>query len=254
MSRVSSSAGQDIAAGGLWIVKDPWLSGVMSREVHRVSGEVAEDEEALAQRAVQQITDCPGFSYARVRTDDARTIRLLERCGFHLVDTAVTLEISGLSASRGRSERVRFARPEDREAVEGIARRSFTYSRFHLDPDIPKSLADDIKARWAGNFFLGKRGDHMVVAELGGEIVGFTQLLRSSGDALVIDLIAVEPTHRGQGLAEEMIRFSFSACGLPRIMRVGTQIANRVSLGVYQGIGFRVVSSDYVFHHHRAIG
>ncbi|HXX74261.1 MAG TPA: GNAT family N-acetyltransferase [Nitrospiraceae bacterium] len=252
MSSVSSSVRQVITAGGLSIVYDSWLSEVMSREVHRVSGKVEEEDEA--QRAVQQIAHLPGFSFARVRTDDVRTTQMLERCGFHLVDTAVTLEVSGLSASSAGSGNVRLARPEDRKAVEGIARRSFTCSRFHLDPAIPKSLADEIKAQWAGNFFLGKRGDQMVVAEKAGEIVGFAQLLKPSGNVLVIDLIAVEKTHRGQGLSKEMIRFSYMSCGHPRIMRAGTQIANTVSLGVYQDIGFRIVSSDYVFHHHLVIG
>jgi ribosomal protein S18 acetylase RimI-like enzyme len=251
MSSVSSNAAPIVTAGGLSITQDPWLSGVMSREVHRVSGSVAQEDEA--QRAVHQVTDRPGFSYARVLTEDVHTTRLLERCGFHLVDTTVTLEMSGLSASSGGSGHARLARPEDREAVEGIARRSFTYSRFHLDPDIPKSLADEIKAQWAGNFFLGKRGDHMVVVEQAGEIVGFTQLLKASGDTLVIDLIAVERTRQGQGMAQGMIRFSSSAFGHTRVMRAGTQIANTMSLRVYQGMGFRIVSSSYVFHHHRTV-
>ena len=253
MSNVSSSAGQVITAGGLSITQDPWLSGVMAREVYRVTGAVEENGERPGLHALGQITDRPGFSYARVPTDDARTIRLLERCGFHLVDTGVTLEMSGFSVAGAGSGRARLARSEDREAVERIARCSFTYSRFHLDPDIPRSLADEIKAQWAGNFFLGKRGDHMVVAEQGGEIVGFTQLLKASGDVIVIDLIAVEKTHRGKGMAQEMIRFSSSTFDRTRVMRVGTQIANTVSLGVYQDMGFRIVSSWYVFHHHRTV-
>ena len=250
MSSVSSSGGQVITTGGLSIMQDSWLSEVMSREVHRVSGALAEKDEAQAERAVQQVTNRPGFSYARVPTDDARTIRLLERCGFHLVDTGVTLEMAGFSVAAAGNGRARLAHPEDRAAVENIARCSFAYSRFHLDPDIPRSLADDIKAQWAGNFFLGKRGDQMVVAEQGGDIVGFTQLLKVSGDTLVIDLIAVSHTSRGQGVAQEMIRFSSSAFDHMRVMRVGTQIANTVSLRVYQDMGFRVVSSGYVFHHH----
>ena len=93
----------------------------------------------------------------------------------------------------------------------------------------------------------------MVVAEQGGEIVGFTQLLKASGEVLIIDLIAVKATYRGQGVAQEMIRFSSSAFGHTSVMRVGTQIANTVSLRVYQGMGFRIVSSGYVFHHHQAV-
>jgi GNAT superfamily N-acetyltransferase len=236
----------------LAISDDAWLSGVMARRVSRVSGAVVAEAEQEAERALLDVVDRPGFIYARVPTDDARTIRLLERCGLHLVDTGVTLEAAEVSGSSAGACGVRFARAEDRAAVEGIAGRSFVYSRFHLDPEIPKPLADEIKAQWAGNFFHGNRGDHMVVAEQAGRIVGFTQLLRSGEGVLVVDLIAVDGPHRGQGLAKEMIRFSASAVDGVRVMRVGTQIANAESLRVYQDLGFSIVSSAYVFHRHKA--
>jgi ribosomal protein S18 acetylase RimI-like enzyme len=107
------------------------------------------------------------------------------------------------------------------------------------------------KAQWAGNFFLGKRGDHMVIAEHAGGVVGFTQLLNTGDDALVVDLIAVDVNCRGRGVARGMIRYAASMWGLGRPLRVGTQIANTVSLLAYQRMGFRIISSSYVFHHHR---
>lgn len=241
-----------MSAGGLSIVEDAWLAGVMSLKAYRVSGTVEEDGEAHAQRLLHQITDQPGFSYARIPTHHVRTSRLLERGGFHVVDTGITLETRQLPDGVSKGGRARLARAEDRAAVEKIAGCSFIYSRFHLDPDIPKRLADDIKAQWVGNYFLGQRGDYMVVAERSGRVAGFLQLLTAPGNVLVIDLIAVEQDHRGQGLAEEMIRYAVSACGNPTALRAGTQSANTTSLSLYEKLGFRIVSASYVLHHHGA--
>ena len=250
MSSAFFGAQQTIPAGGLSIVEDAWLGGVMSRKAYRVSGTVEADGECHARKLVHQVVDQPGFSYARVPTHHVRTSRLLEREGFHVVDTGITLETRRLPEGRGEGGRARLARAEDRAAVERIAARSFVYSRFHLDPDIPKRLADEIKTQWVGNYFLGQRGDYMVVAERSGHVAGFLQLLAVSEDVLVIDLIAVEQDHRGQGLAEEMIRYAVTACGNPRALRAGTQSANTMSLSLYEKLGFRIVSTSYVLHHH----
>ena len=253
MSSLSANPTTAYTAGGLSITADPWLSGIMSREVRRVSGMVHKDGESKAQQTMQQVIDRPGFSYACVPPRDLCTSHLLESCGFHLVDTRITLEASGLSDRGMKDGHARHARAEDREAVESIARCSFTFSRFHIDPDIPQLLADEIKTQWAGNYFHGRRGDHMIVAEEAGEVVGFTQLLKTPNNILVIDLMAVKKSHRGQGLAREMIEFSSSCVGEGGFMQVGTQIINTVSLQVYQRLGFRIVSFGYVFHHHRTV-
>ena len=250
MSSALVGAQQTMPAGGLSIVEDAWLGGVMSRKAYRVSGTVEADGESHAQRLVHQIIGQPGFSYARVPTHHVRTSRLLEREGFHVVDTGITLETRRLPEGGGEGSRARLARAEDRAAVEKIAASSFVYSRFHLDPDIPKPLADEIKTQWVGNYFLGQRGDYMVVAECAGQVTGFLQLLNASGSVLVIDLIAVEKDHRGQGLAEEMIRYAVTTCGNPTTIRAGTQSANTMSLSLYEKLGFRIVSTSYVLHHH----
>ncbi len=171
--------------------------------------------------------------------------------GFRLVDTNVQLTrvAAPLKGSRGRC---RFARPDDEPAVRGIAGSSFTQSRFHLDPEIPNATADRLKASWAGNFFTGKRGDWMVVAEEAGEVCGFLQLLRKSSECLIIDLIAVAKEQQGKGLGKEMIAFAAHAClKQPAAMLVGTQIANFGSLALYTRLGFEISSASYVLHLHQ---
>ena len=48
---------------------------------------------------------------------------------------------------------IRFAKKEDEKDIIKIAMNNFLYSRFHLDPKIPNSLANNVKASWVKSFF-----------------------------------------------------------------------------------------------------
>ena len=144
--------------------------------------------------------------------------------------------------------KIRFARPEDADAVVWLARASFTMSRFHLDPDISDALAAEVKARWAGNFFTGQRGDAMVVCDTDQGLGGFLQLI-TTPERLIIDLVAVAEHARRQGRAGDMIAFARRKLPRPET-RVGTQVANIASLRLYDKLGFRAVDAKYVFHFH----
>jgi ribosomal protein S18 acetylase RimI-like enzyme len=229
---------------------DLWLGGIMRRPVQRVSGWLTVDEVWEGTRFLQTVAGAPGFAYARVSTWDVRTAQAFEEAGFRIVDTSVTLETAGLRALAPAAGTIRLARGEDAAAVEAIARTAFRLSRFHLDPRMPKGLADEIKAQWAGNFFRGGRGQYMVVAEHDREIAGFLQLLSGADGTLTIDLIAVAPDRRGHGLGTAMIGFAARECGQPKQLRVGTQAANVPSLRLYERLGFGVTGTEYVFHSH----
>ncbi|MEW6664760.1 MAG: GNAT family N-acetyltransferase [Thermodesulfobacteriota bacterium] len=205
-------------------------------------------------RAIESVTEAlgekPVFAYSKVHVSDYLGARALADLKFRIVETNVTLE-KPLGRKRGQtgSGEARLAVPGDREAVAGVAGRSFLYSRFHADPLIPAGMANEIKARWAENFFLGKRGDSMIVAGVGSRITGFLQLLHSERE-LVIDLIAVDPEFRKRGTARNMITFAANRLdGFDR-MRVGTQVANIPSVRLYESLGFRVANATYVFHFH----
>ncbi len=231
------------------IADDPWLAAILSRPVHRVTGYVGTDD-ALSVRRLREVTARPAFSYSRLATADTRSLDAFEAAGFRVVDTSVTLETEELPEPAAQGDVVRLATPDDASAVERVARASFTLSRFHLDPRIDSAVADEIKARWAANFFHGRRGDHMVVAQREGELAGFVQLLVAPDGLLIIDLIAVAASHRRRGLAGAMIRFAAHTCGRVTRLRVGTQASNVESLRMYQKLGFLVTGTAYVVHCH----
>jgi len=246
------------------LTHDPWLSDVLGKETWRVE---------LAEAFARELTDNIAFRdafrkrqkgrvfmYGKVPVVQLSWVHLLEDLDFHLIDTNVTFakpisarEIEKKTAAReitaGDGWEIRFAKPEDEKGTETLAGNCFCYSRFHLDPDIPREKADMVKAQWTGNYFRGKRGDFMVVALKDGFIAGFLQLLRQE-HTLIIDLIGVHENYRRGGVGGILIEYAEAQCGDFDTIRVGSQIANAPSLRFYEKLGFRVEESSYVFHFH----
>jgi ribosomal protein S18 acetylase RimI-like enzyme len=234
-----------------WLQVDEWLAGFMGCRVFRLNmeGSLVHDP-AGVDKAKNILSEGPCFAYAKAGTREHEKLALLEGMGFRLIDANISMEKGcNPQSESGSTGDVRFASPEDRDAVRTIAGESFVFSRFHLDPMIAKETADRIKAGWAENYFHGRRGDHLVVCDLGPRLGGFLLLLRSAAD-LVIDLIAVAEGFRRKGLAAAMIAFAEREIrGVERIL-VGTQVANIPSIRLYEKLGFRVCAASYVFHFH----
>ncbi|MBN2141008.1 MAG: GNAT family N-acetyltransferase [Desulfovibrionaceae bacterium] len=191
------------------------------------------------------------FAYAKTRAADIERANRLEALGFRLAEVGLVFEKRLGPGPKGPVlKQTRFSSPKDREAVVDLAASSFTHSRFYADPRFPDQAAGRIKAAWAGNFFEGKRGQAMVVAQAEGRTAGFLLLLFRA-EALVIDLVAVDKDLRGQGLAREMILFAEQNLPGFSILRAGTQARNGPSIGLYQALGFELTEVGCVFHLHR---
>lgn len=230
---------------------DTWLASILGCDTYRVSFPDTSSREAGFPTVLKEGTV---FAYAKVDPSDLVGIATLEDGGFRLVDTNITFDkqISSARPQPAGHCSVRFARPEDEELTVELARRSFRYSRFHLDPQVSPAKADEIKAEWVRNYFLGQRGDAMVIAEVDGAIAGFIQLLKQN-DTLVIDLIAVDDAHRRKSIASDMIAFAETEIENCTKLVVGTQLANVPSMRMYEKSGFRIAGASYVFHYHHRV-
>jgi ribosomal protein S18 acetylase RimI-like enzyme len=228
--------------------RDSWLAAIFGQPVWRVESRGGD----VAFSAL--VSDGPAFAYAKCQVSRVDEVSALCDFGFRVIDTALTLEGVVDFESGYNDEAVRFANADDRDAVRAIAGQAFRFSRFHLDPLISVRIADEIKASWAGNYFAGRRGDSMVVAESNGEVVGFLQLLWGQEGILIIDLIGVVPKCQGQGFGIAMIRHAaMNGTGddrKPTRMLVGTQAANITSVRFYESLGLRLRSAQYVLHFH----
>jgi ribosomal protein S18 acetylase RimI-like enzyme len=234
------------------ILSDAWLTEMLKCPVYRLSAEEIfnSGEFETEKEQVVRLQSKPVFIYTKIPTQAIAVSRWLEKIGFYLVDTNVVFDKPvARNSLKDTSCFVRPAIPSDWSPVMDVARRNFVYSRFHLDPNISIDCANTIKAEWVGNFFAGQRGDAMVVAETDGAVAGFLQLLHGQNEDLIVDLIAVDETHRGIGLATAMIRYAENHTNKSRIL-VGTQVANVPSVRLYQKLGFRMRSSQYIFHYH----
>ena len=235
--------------------RDGWLTEVAGMPCHKVA---AEGDAAGISAALADAGD--GFFFAKVPVSAVATARQFGKAGFYLVDTNVSLDMpAGEVASRAETGIDVFpARTSDHAAALAIAESAFTYSRFHLDPLFPAPLANLVKREWIRSYCEGRRGDVLLVAEQRGIVIGFLAALTTElagRKYAVIDLVAVAAEARGIGAGRALVNgFQSHYRGSAEMLRVGTQIANTPSLGLYQACGFGVAEAAYVFHAQRRNG
>jgi ribosomal protein S18 acetylase RimI-like enzyme len=235
---------------------DEWLGRMLGRDAYSLVFDAAanlpapesDDEQEL--RRLLNLS--PVFIFTKVPPKETGLIRFLEARGFHLIDTNLLFHKPVVfSQGTQAAATVRFATPADEAETVRIARSNFTYSRFHLDNQIPGETADKIKAEWVRNYFRGQRGDRLVVAEEEGHVVGFLLILCDEARKLItIDLIATEMKYRCRGIAGNMVRFAEGAIKGYEGITVGTQLANTPSIQLYERLGFALQSASHVFHYH----
>ena len=236
-------------------VPDIWLSETTGLASYKVSGEGGVPEVRFAMDGRGD-----GFFFSRIPVTEIGLVKDYAAAGFSLVDTNVTLEVSAASTVPGDwpGIEVRPAEVDDHPAIQAVAESAFIYSRFHLDPLFPDAMANRIKREWIRSYCEAKRGDALFVAHADGKVAGFLAALKIEVDgrpAAVIDLIAVDETVRGRVMAHALVaRFQAHYRSRAKILRVGTQVANTASLGLYQRCGFAVVEASYVLHAHRRDG
>jgi len=204
------------------------------------------------------LADEPGplMVEAKVSTEHPALVANLTKLGFWLIDTNVQLDVPAAALlnvplpNGSRSWRIRDAKPDDRSALAHLVARNMVTSRYHLDPRIEPARATAFKQVWLSNFFQGRRGDGLLVADADTGVQGFLLVLEK-GDQGVIDLIAVDPALRGTGVVRGLIRAWLQRA--PQITRVvvGTQVSNVASLRAYGKLGFRICATSYLLHYWR---
>lgn len=246
------------------VEQDEWLTGVLGFPCFKVGfnddsvgGLEAERRDFIScMRSVDKV-----FAFSKVPVYSQEKISILSSLGFYLVDTNLTFsqKRENLIKSEERLNAdneaisIRLACESDADQVIGLAGRVFVQSRFHADPNITKELANRIKQKWVRNFFLGQRGENMIVACLDSRIIGFLLVLINSNEKkLIIDLIGLDPDFHGKGLGGRMIEYLKSLNCEYESVDVGTQIANSIAIGFYQKNNFILSKSQYVFHYYKS--
>ena len=222
------------------LTEDGWLAVRYGHPVYTVLEPAAVGPDAL--RAV-------GTYQAKVPASRPDLVARLEDAGMRVVNVSFTLG-RGPAAIGPEPDTVRRLDPDADRSLLDVAERSFTHTRFHLDPGTPDAVANRIKRDWVESYLLGTRGEEMLVAEAGGEPVGFLAVIRR-GTTRVIDLIAVDPDHRDKGLGRDLVaRFMSDSEATAERVQVGTQAANLGAIRFYERLGYVVDETAYDLHLH----
>ena len=227
-------------------VEDTWLSEILKVKAYEITTSIEKKEDFILPKS--------SFFQLKIMTSDTEKFFVMQSLGFRVIDCNIYLTKKNIPVQilkKVNDDEVRWADKDDEDSVRCVARQSFQQNRFHRDFKIPNDIADSIKEKWAGNYFSGSRGDHMVVAEKNSKIVAFLLLVSNQKASLSIDLIAVLPEYQGMGIATKMIAFSLNNFNSSITeISVGTSIGNQSAISLYQKLGFKMVSSKYILHLH----
>lgn len=234
------------------IHEDPLLAAAFEYPAFRVDGM---QDTAIPETEHHRARVARAFYHTKVPTHDVARLATFTASGWHIVDVNVTFAIAPratVDAPRKEDDIIVDTAPEIAAQAPAIAARCFRYSRFHLDPDIPDAIANEVKRAWVANYVTGARGDQLFVAHRGGQALGFLAAMRNGSDVF-IELVGVDLPYQRQGIGAALITACMDVYHGCNAVVVGTQAVNTPSIRCYERLGFRLVASSYVLHlhHHR---
>lgn len=127
--------------------------------------------------------------------------------------------------------------------------RAGVYSRFRMDPNIPKEKSDELYRIWLIKSIEGKLASKVLVYREAGKIVGFATLVieQPIGKA---PLFAVSRKFEGKGVSFALMNavdavFLDHGC---TCYESATQYENRPALKIFERHGFELKPLNYVYH------
>lgn len=134
------------------------------------------------------------------------------------------------------------------EQIVDIARKSFNYSRFFNDPNLPIEQAENIYLYWTECAF-NQGNKYFIISEREGNVAGYI-LFSFNVDDSTIELIAVDEKYQGQKVGKSLIHKmeSFVIDQGIRKIKVGTQVNNISATQFYAKMGFKYVSCGSIYH------
>jgi ribosomal protein S18 acetylase RimI-like enzyme len=227
----------------------PWDSDFFGYRIARAMGErlTKGELQSVCDWCREERIDC--LYFLADPADDAGLNRL-EKQGFQLVDTRVTLRRSGVLALEPPRARVRPYSDSDFAGLREIARTNHRNTRFSNDGHFPSALCDALYERWIENSCHGQ-ADRVLVAEWESQPAGYITCQRESSKTGRIGLYAVDEHARGKGLGADLIREAirwFQSKGISEIL-VATQGDNEAAQRTYRKRGFLVESVRLWFHY-----
>lgn len=238
-----------------------WEGEMIGKPVYSVGGLTVSRDLPAAERAVaarslfEELSgECRrlggGLCWARIDSTETDLASGITAAGFKQIETYLTFSHDLRADLPPRPASIRPARESDADALRKIGRESFQYSRFHMDPEIPKAAANRSREEWVVNGLRG-RADEVLVAEVDGKVAGFVVCKSAGKTVSALDLIAVDKMFQGRGIGYDLtIGFLHHAQSRGRSGQVGTQDVNIASVKLYEKAGFKLTKMTLTFHKH----
>jgi GNAT superfamily N-acetyltransferase len=198
---------------------------------------------------------------ARCPARDLAAAQALEAAGARLMDVLLYAArdlVRAPVADHPLDGLLRPATPADADAVAGVAALGFAgyQSHYHADPRLDPAACDAAYVEWARRSVESPAvADAVVVAEAGGEVVGFATVKRTSKVEADAVLFAVAPgaerhgVYRADLYAALMLRSLRWARGEgARRMTTSTQLTNVAVQKLWQRTGFEPSRAELTFH------
>lgn len=233
----------------------PWDTQFFGLKIGRVLPSIldAASLEAIVSLAEQERFRC---LYFQAEPDDAETVSLAEKGGFHLVDVRIVLEhpFDGRPAPVPRypiSEDILLMSPRSKDVLplEEIAVEIGHTSRFRFDRRFPADACARLYRAWLHKA-LADDHDSVIIAHLLERPVGLIACGIRGDEVGVIQLAGVRSGTRGRGVGTALVQGAldwFRARGVHRA-EVVTQARNVPAQRLYQQMGFFTRRMTLYYH------
>ena len=208
--------------------------------------------EEIAQTIIKSEFDFFGI---KIDSKDFKTIYNFQKAGFYLVDCLVTYEFDSTKMSIPNNDfDISFSNEIDKEDItrlSNIAANVFKIDRFHSDPNLSGTNADEYYKSWVINSFNGF-ADGAILPMIDGKIVGFTTYKINNVDDQTSTMVlsAVDSDFMGQGVYYNMIKKgTLELLKQSKKIRVGTQVDNIPVQRTWQKLGYKLVEIKYILHY-----
>lgn len=233
-----------------------WDSTAFQRNVHLLQELTIKDYSTFESEAHSALGDLASEGVAlltgRISSTRTQDIDLLQRVGFHVVETTFSPVFSGDPSDTCDSEfAVRASTGDELEEIMGVAREAFTVSRFHNDPRIPNEMANLRFENWVKNAACSDSQELLSIVNTSNELVAFFIAETSNGEAYW-HLTAIAKAFRGRGLATDVWQSVMRAQSELGVKSFRTTIsgANMPVVNLYPRLGFRLENPQTSLHLH----
>lgn len=223
---------------------DTWLSACLGLPCFSAGPEGAENLETVTTQT------SPVFVTAKTKRDDIKTQRFLKDLGFLEINQQLTFKSTPNKIKvPSTNEKIGFVIGPARYLGPRLTDFAplFAIDRFYTDMSLPRDWSSRVKTQWIKASDPNKQ---IVMASINSNPAGFV-LFQQRGGNIVIDLIAVSPSHQGQGVGRQLLAHLQNVVCKNQEIVVGTQHDNQAARRLYSSAGFECLEIKQVYHFYR---